>query len=77
MTRKENDNHGTRNTRIARFGEENYNHKAVVMCDKITHNPIQNFKSIADALAFLGKNRTNTFAISAVCKGKALSAYGY
>ena len=33
--------------------------------------------SIADALEELGKNRTNTYAISKVCKGKGLSAYGY
>ena len=77
MTRKENDNYGTRNARIARFSGENYNHKEVIMCEKVTHEPIQNFKSIADALEFLKKNRTNTYAISKVCKGKALSAYGY
>lgn len=72
-----NDNYGTRNARIARIGKDNYNHKAIAMCDKQTHKVIQVFDSIADALEFLGKNRTNTYAISKVCKNPKYSAYGY
>ena len=77
MTKAENDNYGTRNKRIARVSKDNYNHKEIAMCDKITHEIIKKFDSIADALEELGKDRTNTYAISKVCKGKGLSAYGY
>lgn len=76
-TKKENDNYGTRNQRIKRMGKDNYNHKRIAMCNKITHEIIKEFDSIAEALEELGKNRTNTYAISKVCKNKALSAYGY
>ena len=77
MTRAENDNYGTRNRRVVRISKDNYNHKEVAMCDKTTHEIIKKFDSIADALEELRKNRSNTYAISKVCKNNAKSAYGY
>lgn len=50
--------------------------KSVIMCDKNTHIPIKQFSSMTEAAIFLGKKdaRKN---ISAVCRGKRLSTYGY
>ena len=47
----------------------------VIMCDKITHKPLKEFLSAKDAADFLCK--TNGSNITACCKGKARSAYGY
>ena len=50
--------------------------KAVFMCDKNTHEVIKQFSSMTEAAIFLG-NKGIRKNISAVCRGKRLSTYGY
>lgn len=50
--------------------------KAVFMCDKNTHEVIKQFSSMTEAAIFLG-NKEIRKNISAVCRGKRLSTYGY
>ena len=47
----------------------------IIMCDKITHQPIKEFDSAKTASKYL--NKTNGSHITACCKGKLPSAYGY
>lgn len=49
--------------------------KSIVMCEQDSHKPIKKFDSAKEASRFL--NKINGGHITACCKGKAKSAYGY
>ena len=51
--------------------------KKIAQIDKNTNSTIRIFDSISDALVFLKKKPEATSHISAVCKGKRKTAYGY
>lgn len=61
------------------MGHEGYNRIKVWMCDKNTHKRIKLFDSLTDAAKFIDDIRFALLHqhISAVCRGKRPSAYGY
>lgn len=51
--------------------------KVVLMLDYLSGKPIQKFKSLSEACRYLGKDCTFATTISACCKNKRYSAFGY
>jgi group I intron endonuclease len=49
----------------------------VIKLDKITGEELEEFKSLSDACFAIGKDYNFVSTISAVCKGKRKSAFGY
>lgn len=76
LEQSQNKNNEYKKTKAAR--NQGYcSEKRVVMCDKNTHTPIQTFESMTEAALFIANNKSVVKNISAVCRGKRLSTYGY
>ncbi|MFJ5713724.1 GIY-YIG nuclease family protein [Neobacillus sp. NPDC093127] len=58
-----------------RLANQKWKHTAVVMLDKDTGKIIRSFNSTKEAAQFHGRQKGSD--ISAVCRGKQVSAYGY
>ena len=70
-----NNNYGTRNEKISQTMSQVKEHP-VIMCDKITHEPIKEFSSITVAAKELGSPNSYT-GIYRVIKGERKSALNY
>lgn len=71
-----NNAYNNHHTRIQHTAEENGMTRPVIMCDKITHKPIQTFISAREAGRFTGDPK-HSQGICKTCSGIQKSAYGY
>lgn len=72
-----NNNYGNRKQKMVETRKKNGFCTTTIMCDKNSHEPIQEFDSMMDAVRFLGLDKKTVSNISAVMSGKKKSAYGY
>lgn len=76
-TYEENNNYNQRIEKAVETRIKNGHCKKTIMCDKKTHEEIQTFNTIREAVAFLNLPKNSDANISAVMSGKKKSAYGY